>query len=219
MKLSKETLSQIKNYASINQNLMLKPGKRLATKDASNKIFSSVSITEEFPNPFAIYDVNEFLSVLSLFNDPDIDFTEKYLTIKEGNSALKYFAAAVENMVLPPEKDANLGDVIAQFDLNATILGTILKTAPVLKIQDISLVGDGSTVNIVIADKKNPTSNSYSTSVGTTTQVFKVNVAVENIKMLPGDYVVSISKRGIKLASKTSDLIYYVAIELDSVFE
>lgn len=219
MKLSKETLTLIKNYASINSNLLLKPGKKLATMAVGNKIFSSATIAEDFPVQFPIYDVNELLSVLSLFNDPDIDFSEKYLTIQEGKASLKYFAAAIEGLIVPPDREANLGDAIITFDLDSGSLATVLRTAPILKVQGISFVGDGSTVSLVVADKKNATSNSYSTVVGTTDKAFKVNVAVENIKMLPGDYEVSISQRGIKFKSKAADLTYYVAIELDSKFE
>lgn len=219
MKLSKETLNLIKNYASINGNLLLKPGKKLATIHIQNKIFSSATIAEDFPVQFPIYDVNEFLSVLSLFENPDIDFTDKYLTIKEGNSALKFFAASIDNMKLPPDKDVNFTDIVAEFDLSAALLTTIPRTAGVLKVDGISLVGDGTNLSVVIADKKNATSNSYSTTVGTTTSVFRVNVAVENIKMLPGNYKVSIGKKGLKLQLENSDLVYYVAIELDSTFE
>jgi len=219
MKLSKETLNLIKNYASINGNLLLKPGKKLATIHIQNKIFSSATIAEDFPVQFPIYDVNEFLSVLSLFENPDIDFTDKYLTIKEGNSALKFFAASIDNMKLPPDKDVNFADIVAEFDLSSALLTTIPRTAGVLKVDGISLVGDGTNLSVVIADKKNATSNSYSTTVGTTTSVFRVNVAVENIKMLPGNYKVSISKKGLKFQLENSDLVYYVAIELDSTFE
>lgn len=219
MKLSKDTLTYIKNYASINSNLLLKPGKKLATKEPANKIFSTVSIAEDFPVQFPIYDVNEFLSVYSLFDNPDIEFSEKFVTIKEGNASLKFFAAAIENLILPPDKDINFADIVVDFDMSAALLSTILKTAPVLKVQDISIVGDGSTVSIVIADKKNPTSNAYTVSVGVTTKTFKVNVSTLNLKMLSGDYSVKINRKGIQFQSKTSDLVYYVAMELDSSFE
>ena len=219
MKLSKETLTYIKNYASINPNILLKPGKKLSTKEPTNKIFSTVSIVEDFPIQFPIYDLNEFLSVYSLFDNPDLEFSEKFVTIKEGTASLKFFAAAIENLVLPPDRDITFADIVVEFDLSSSLLSTILKTAPVLKVQDISIVGDGSTTSIVIADKKNPTSNSYSVSVGTTTQVFKVNVSTTNLKMLSGDYSVSINPKGICLKSKSTDLVYYVAMELDSKFE
>ena len=218
MKLSKETLNLIKNYASISGNLLLKPGKKLSTVHIQNKVFSHASIAEDFPMQFPIYDVNELLSVLSLFTDPEIEFSEKFLTIKEGKSSLKYFAASMDNMKVPPDREVNFTDIVAEFEMSSALLTTIPRTAGVLKVDGLSLVGDGSTINIDIADKKNPTSNSYSTTVGTTTETFKVNIAVDNFKMLPGDYTVSIGRKGLRFISKTSDLVYYIAIELDSVF-
>lgn len=219
MKLSKETLNLIKNYSSISPNLLLKPGKKLSTIHIQNKVFSYVSITEDFPVEFPIYDLGDFLSVFSLFTDPDIEFSEKYLTITEGKSSLKYFAASRDNMKLPPDKEVNFTDVVATFDLTSAHLNTIPRTAGVLKVDGMSIVGNGSTIMIVVADKKNATSNSYATEVGTTTANFKVNVAIDNIKMLPGDYEVSLNRKGMRVQSKTSDLVYYVAIELDSKFE
>ena len=219
MKLSKETLMLIKNYASINSNLLLKPGNKLATKEPTGKIFSTSPIVEDFPIQFPIYDVNEFLSVYSLFENPNVDFNEKFLTITDGNASIKFFAAALETLVIPPDRGVNFGDIIVEFDLPASLLNTLLKTAPILKVQDISILGDGTTTSIIIADKKNPTSNSYSTAVGTTSKVFKVNVSALNLKMMSGDYVVKISQKGVQFVSKSSSLVYYVAIELDSVFE
>ena len=219
MKLSKETLNLIKNYAAINGNLLLKPGKKLATIHLQNKIFSSASIAEDFPVAFPIYDVNEFLSVMSLFDSPDLEFTDKYLTLKEGNSSLKFFAASIDNMKLPPDKDVNFTDVVAEFDLSSALLTSIPRTAGVLKVDSVALVGDGTNLSVVIGDRKNATSNSYSTVIGTTTTVFNVGLAVENIKMLPGNYKVSIAKKGLKFQMENSDLVYYVAIELNSTFE
>jgi hypothetical protein len=96
----------------------------------------------------------------------------------------------------------------------------ILKTASLLKSPDVSIVGNGSTVSLVVAPKKNQTGNAYTTTLGTTTLNFKVNLLVDNLKLLSGDYDVSISSKKIsRFKSKTSDLVYYVAVEADSTFE
>lgn len=219
MKLSKETLTLIKNYSAISPNLVLKPGKKLSTIHLQNKILANANIVEDFPLQFPIYDLGDFLSVLSIFNDPDLDFSEKYLTIKEGNAELKYFASSLNNMKCPPEKEFGFEDIIVEFELTGALFNIIPKTAGVLKVNDFSIAGDGSSINIVIADKKNATSNSYSTKIGTTTSTFKINIAIDNFKMLPGDYLVSINKKAMRLQSKTSDLVYFVALEFDSVFE
>ena len=218
MKLSKETLSLIKNYASINNNLLFKPGNVLSTIAVSNTIMSSSTVAETFPNEFGIYDVNEFLAVLSLFEDADLTFDEKFVTIKQGNSSIKYFAAA-PNTIVVPKKEIVFPDAEINFKLEASVLAMILKTAPILKSTDVAIVGDGSTITVMVGDKKNATSNAYTYTLGTTTSAFRVNLKIENLKMVPGDYDVSISSKKIsRFKSKTSDLVYYVAVEADSDF-
>ena len=218
MKLSKETLALIKNYASINNNLLFKPGNVLSTIAVSNTIMSSSTVAETFPSEFGIYDVNEFLAVLSLFEDPDLEFSEKTVSIKQGNSSIKYFAAA-PNSIVVPKKEIIFPEAEINFKLEANVLAMILKTAPILKSTDVALLGDGSTINVIVGDKKNATSNAYTYTLGTTTSVFKVNLKIENLKMVPGDYDVSISSKKISRFKSAGDLVYYVAIEADSTFE
>ena len=218
MKLSKETLGLIKNYASINNNLLFKPGNILSTIAVSNTIMSSCTVAETFPSEFGIYDVNEFLAVLSLFEDPDLEFSEKTVAVKQGNSSIKYFAAA-PNSIVVPKKEIVFPEAEINFKLEANVLAMILKSAPILYSTDVALLGDGSTINVVVGDKKNATSNAYTYTLGTTTSVFKVNLKIENLKMVPGDYDVSISSKKISRFKGVGDLVYYVAIEADSTFE
>jgi ribosomal protein L28 len=103
--------------------------------------------------------------------------------------------------------------------MSANMLNMIQKTASVLRAADVSIVGDGSNITVVVGDKKNSTGNSYSASVGTTDKTFKVNLKVENLKMLPGDYTVSISSKKISRFKGNGDLVYYVAVEADSSFD
>lgn len=219
MKLSKETLALIKNYASINSNLLLKAGNKLSTLAVGNTIMSTVTVAETFPSEFGIYDVNEFLGALSLFDDADLEFSDKYVTMSQGKGSIKYFAAAESAMVVP-KKDITFPDAEINFTLDANVYSMILKTAPLLKSSDVSLVGNGSTIAIVVVDKKNQTGNAYNYELGTTTLNFKINLKIDNLKMLPGDYDVSISSKKIsRFKAKGSDLVYYVAVEADSTFE
>ena len=96
----------------------------------------------------------------------------------------------------------------------------IHRTASVLRATDLQIIGDGSEIKLIVGDKKNPTGNAYNAVAGSTSKTFQANLKVENLKMLPGDYVVSISSRKIsRFKSPTSDLVYYVAVEADSTFE
>jgi hypothetical protein len=218
MKLSKETVALFKNFAGINSNLLLKQGNKLATISAQKNVMSDATVAETFPD-FGIYDLNEFLGAMSLFDDPDLTFSEKYVTIKQGSMSIKYFAADA-TVLTAPQKAITFPEAEINFNLSAANLNMIHKTASVLRAADVSIVGDGSTVTAVVGDKKNATGNSFSEPVGTTDKSFKVNLKVENLKMLPGDYSVSISSKKIsRFQSTATDLVYYVAVEADSTFE
>jgi len=218
MKLSKDTVGLFKNFAGINSNLLLKQGNKLATISTQKNVMSDTVVTETFPADFGIYDLNEFLGAMSLFEDPELDFSDKYVTIKEGGASIKYFAAEVGNLVVP-QKAIVFPEAEIEFTLTSTMLNMIQKTSSVLRATDLQIVGDGSKMVIQVGDKKNANGNTYNAQVGSTDKEFKVNLKVENLKMLPGDYLVSISSKKIsRFKATSSELVYYVAVEADSVF-
>jgi len=217
MKLSKETVGLFKNFAGINSNLLLKSGNKLATISAQKNVMADATVTETFPD-FGIYDLNEFLGAMSLFDDPELDFSDKYVTIKQGNSSIKYFAAEA-SVLTAPQKAITFPDTDIEFNLTANMLEMIRKTAGVLRASDLSIVGDGNKITAVVGDKKNATGNTFSEPVGDTDKTFKVNLKVENLKMLPGDYAVSVSSKKISRFQGSGDLVYYVAVEADSTFD
>jgi ribosomal protein L28 len=218
MKLSKETVALFKNFAGINSNLLLKNGNKLATISGQKNVMADATVTETFPD-FGIYDLNEFLGAMSLFDDPDLNFQDKYVSISQGSMKIKFFAAD-PTVLTAPQKAITFPDAEINFTMTAAMLNMIHKTASVLRAADVSIVGDGTNVIAVVGDKKNATGNSFSESVGSTDKTFKVNLKVENLKMLPGDYEVSISSKKIsRFKSPSSDLVYYVAVEADSTFE
>lgn len=218
MKLSKETQALFKNFAGINGNLLLKAGNKLSTISGQKNVMADATVAETFPD-FGIYDLNEFLGAMSLFDDPDLDFQDKYVSISQGNMKIKFFAADA-SVLTAPQKSITFPDAEINFSLSAANLQMIHKTASVLRAADVSIVGDGSQIVAVVGDKKNATGNSFSEPVGTTDKSFRVNLKVENLKMLPGDYEVSISSKKIsRFKANAGDLVYYVAVEADSTFE
>lgn len=219
MKLSKETVALLKNFAGINSNLLIKAGNKLSTISGAKNVMSDATVAETFAADFGIYDLNEFLGAMSLFEDPDLDFSQKFVTITQGSDSIKYFAAEA-SVLSAPTKAINFPDSDVDFTLTSAMLDMIKKTSSVLGASDLSIVGDGSTLTAVVGDKKNASGNSYNTPLGSTDKTFKVNLKVENLKMLPGDYTVSISSKKIsRFKAINSDLVYYVAIEADSSFE
>ena len=220
MKLSDNTLNVLKNFAGINNSILVKEGNKLRTISVAKNILAEANITEEFPRDVAIYDLNQFLNGLSLHADPDLDFSpESYITIKEGKRRVKYFYADPQVIVAPPEKDITLPTEDVCFQLDSTALDKLLKAAAVYQLPDLSAIGENGVVKLVVRDKKNDTSNEYAVGVGETDSVFTFNFRVENIKIIPGAYNVVVSSKLLSKFSNTQyDLQYYIALEPDSTF-
>jgi hypothetical protein len=219
MELSKETLTLIKNFAGINGSLMLKAGNKLATISEGKNVMAEATIAEDLPMDFGIYDLNEFLNVVSLFQTTNLDFQEKYVLVSDGGtSRIKYFAAG-EGVVKAAPSTIKFPTADVTFTLDASQLAMIQRTSSALKASDVSIVGVDGKLKVIVSDKKNDTSNAYEVVIGDTDETFKANLKVENLKMLPNDYTVEISKKKISRFKHTaSDLTYFIAVEADSEF-
>ena len=220
MKLSDNTLTILKNFAGINNSMLVKEGTKLRTISVAKNILAEADIKEEFPRDFAIYDLNQFLNGLSLHADPDLDFKEdSYLSIREGKRRVKYFFADPNVIIAPPEKEINLPSQDVCFQLDSASLEKLVKAAAVYQLPDLSAVGEAGVIKLVVRDKKNDTSNEYAIVVGETDKEFTFNFKVENIKIIPGAYDVVVSSKLLSQFTNTKyNLTYYIALEPDSTF-
>ena len=220
MNLSEKTLTILKNFAGINNSILVKQGTSLRTISVAKNILAEAEIKEEFPREFGIYDLNQFLNGLGLHQDPDLNFGEEsYLMIHEGKRKVKYFYADPNVIISPPDKNIELPSEDVHFQLESTSLEKLLKAAAVYQLPDLCVVGENDAVKIVVRDKKNDTSNSYSIEVGETDKNFTFNFKVENIKIIPGAYDVGVSSKLLSKFQNTQyDLKYYIALEPDSTF-
>ena len=222
MKLSDNTLTILKNFAGINNSILVKKGNKLRTISVAKNILAEAEISpEEFPRDFAIYDLNQFLNGLSLHQDPEMDFSEaSYLTIREGRRKVKYFYADPAVIISPPEKEITLPSEDVHFQLDSSSLEKLLKAAAVYQLPDFCVVGNAGVIKLVVRDKKNDTSNEYSIKVGETDKEFVFNFKVENIKIIPGAYDVVVSSKLLSKFTNTSfELNYFIALEPDSTFK
>ena len=220
MKLSDQTLNILKNFAGINNSILVKQGTQLRTISVAKNILAEAAIEEDFPRDFAVYDLNQFLNGLSLHQDPDLDFSpDSYISIKEGKRRVKYFYADPNVIVSPPDKEITLPSDDVHFQLDSTALEKLLKAAAVYQLPDLSAVGEAGVVKLVVRDKKNDTSNEFAVVVGETDKEFSFNFKVENIKIIPGAYDVVVSQKLLsKFTNTNCDLKYYIALEPDSTF-
>jgi len=220
MKLSDNALAILKNFAGINNSILVKQGNKLRTISVAKNILAEAEIKEDFPRDFAIYDLNQFLNGLSLHQDPDLDFNQdSYLSIKEGKRRVKYFFADPNVIIAPPEKEITLPSQDVCFQLDSVTLDKLVKAAAVYQLPDMSAIGENGVIKLVVRDKKNDTSNEYAIVVGETSDEFEFNFKVENIKIIPGAYEVVVSSKLLSQFTNTQhNLKYYIALEPDSTF-
>ena len=220
MKLSDNALAILKNFAGINNSILVKEGNKLRTISVAKNILAEAEIKEEFPRDFAIYDLNQFLNGLSLHQDPDLDFQQDtYLSIKEGKRRVKYFFADPNVIIAPPEKEITLPTQDICFQMDSVTLEKLVKAAAVYQLPDLSAIGEAGVIKLVVRDKKNDTSNEYAIVVGETDKEFSFNFKVENIKIIPGAYDVVVSSKLLSQFTNTQhNLKYYIALEPDSTF-
>jgi hypothetical protein len=220
MKLSNNTIALLKNFASINNSILVKKGNKLRTISVAKNILAEADVVEEFPRDFAIYELNQFLNGLTLHQDPDLDFTENsHITIREGKRRVKYFYADPNVILSPPDKEINFPSKDVCFQLESSSLEKLVKAAAVYQLPDLSIVGDAGVIRLVVRDKKNDTSNEYSIIVGETDNEFIFNFKVEYIKIIPGSYEVVVSKHLLSQFINTNyNLKYFIALEPDSTF-
>lgn len=219
MQFSKDTVSILKSLSAVNTNILFKPGSKLSSISPQKNVMVDIDVAEKFPKEFGIYDLSEFLGVLSLFDDADVTFTDKYATISEGDSSIQYYAADPSILVVP-QKSLTFPATDVEFNLSAATLSKVMKTAGVLRSSDVSIVGDGKAVSIVVADLKSATANSFKISVGKSSVKFTANLKTDNLKLIPGDYEVSLSAKKISRFKHSSiPATFFVALESSSRFD
>ena len=228
MNLSNETVSVLKNFATINQNLVIKSGSSISTMSAMKNIVASAEVKETWPTDFAIYDLNEFLSALSLFEKPSLDFKRDFVVITEDGSTgktLKYWYSD-PSVVTTPTKEITMPECEVNFSLENDMLSNVQKAAAVIGVPDMVLEAmDSGTALLKVTDKKNATANDYAVKVGVNNKdgknlPYKFWFKVENLKLLSGTYDVSISSKNIShFVNANVDIKYWIALEPESKYD
>jgi len=225
MKLSNDTLSVLKNFGAINPGIMFKKGKTLKTVSSHKNILAEVNIKEDIPADFGVYDLNNFLSVVSLHKeDPTFEFDEKHLIIvgNKGRSKFKYRFCEPTMIVTPPEKALSMPDPEISFELTSEDFDWIMKAASVVGSPQIAIESDGKTINVLTLDLQNDSAHTDSLEIGKGNgNKYRMIFKTENIsKVFHGSYDVSISSKGIShFKHKAIPLQYWITTEQGSKFE
>lgn len=222
MKISNDTLLILKNFASINTNIVFKPGDKIATISNVKNIFAKATIKEEIPNQFAIYDLNSLLAMLTLMENQEVSFGDKSLIVSSDKGTFEYFYSNPEVVTSAPDGEIEHVDVY-KFKLAAEDIQMVMKAAAITGAPTISVTNKNQSVSLSVSDRKNDSSNSFKKNVGTAFDDFDVFIAVENLKVIPDAYEVSVAKtqngkaKFLHFRHESKQLQYWIAAEPGSV--
>jgi hypothetical protein len=221
MKLSENTITLLKNFSAINPNMLFKPGKTIQTVSEAKNIMASATIDEEIPQQFGVYDLTEFLATLDLVENPDLVFDEHFLTVKDGRTSVKYYYSAPEVLTTPP-RQVTMPNPELTLELSRDTIDKLKRAASVLGHASLEILGNNGQVSLNIVDVKNATANTFSLNLGDDNpckESFCFILSIGNLKMIPGDYTVSISSKLIShFKNKNQDVQYWLALEKTSYF-
>lgn len=222
MELTAKTLDVLKNYASINSNIVIEKGAVVKTVSEAKNVLSSATLDTEFPRGFGIYDLNEFLSTLSLLDSPRITFDESYALISDGSgrSRIKYHYTNPD-ILTSPKKDIIMPECEVKFTLDRDTLSRVKRAASVLGHTEMSVANQDGVLVLSVIDNNDKTSNAFSIDVDGTfgDEAFNFVFNISNLKMVEGDYDVGISSKLIShFVNKESGIEYWVALEKTSTY-
>lgn len=217
MKFSERTINILKNFATINQSVVLKPGKQLRTISPQKTIMAVANIDDEIPAEACIYDMSRFLSTYALFGEPDIQIASNHFVISQGKKSNKYYFADKSMVITPPEKEISIPSNDVEVNVEWADLQSVIKASGVLQLPEIAFDGDGETCSLTAIDSNNTTADKFGIELGATSDKFRLIIKTENLKLLPQNYKVTLSSKGIS-KFEGSDVTYFVAIESKSFY-
>jgi hypothetical protein len=224
MHISRETLSILKNFRDLNSNILISPGNVVKTLTGAKNVMAEATVTEQFPVEFGIWDLTSFLGTVSLFDDPDFDFHEKFVTISNGGKAkVKYFYSE-PTLLTVPTKDVKMPTSVVSLTLEESSFNELKKAGSVLGLTDLTIKSDGSEVTATLYDKGNKGSNTYSIEIENVDfeegAVFNFDYNIENLRFIPGSYTVNIAEKIVSefVNADGIDLTYWVALESTSSY-
>jgi hypothetical protein len=216
---SKNTLSILKNFSSLNSNLLIKPGDIIKTITPSKNGMAIAKVDEKFDVEFGIWDLNKFLGVISLFSTPSFDFGQKSMKIKNGGNSVVNYYYSEPRLLSVPTKDVIMPEVNVSITMTDKQFSELQKAASVMQLSDLSFTTDNGQIVAMVSDLGDPTTNTYKVVVeekynGTE---FLFNFKMENIKILPGDYKINFAKNVVgEFVHKTISLTYWFAMEANT---
>lgn len=223
MKLNDNTLTVLRNFASIQPNLLVEAGDTIKTMAEARNVMCTAKLDQSFDCDFGIYDLNEFLNVLTLVDEPTLDFKEKHVVVSgaSGRSSVKYFYVGDKSLLTSVAKSVNLPEFEVNFTLDESTLNRVRKASNVLGHPKLTIRAENGVIRLSVTDNEDDTSNSFSIDVAGSYEhedfMFVMNI--DNLKLIAGDYDVEVSSKLLsRFTNKTTNVEYFIALEKSSTY-
>jgi hypothetical protein len=218
MQFSDRTLTILKSFSTINKSILMQPGSVLKTITPEKTLLATATIPDQIPSQACIYDLSRFLSILSLHSQPDVEFHDKYFIITEGKQRTRSAFADISMIHTPPEKDIQITDADVEVAVSWEDIQSVVKAAGVLQFSEVAFVGQDGKCYLKAIDSSTEKADDYGVEIGVTPDTFKIIIKTDNLKLLPQDYKVTLSSKGIS-EFKGNEATYYVAIDTKSTYK
>lgn len=222
MELDNKCISVLKNFAGVNPSIVIDQGNTIKTISEAKNVIASATVEQTFDQQFGIYDLNEFLNVVSLVDQPRLRFEENNVLIGDmaGRSTIRYYFTDTDMVTRPPEK-FNMPEPDVKFILTHDVLNRLKRAASALGHSELAITPNNGSVALTIQDSENATSNSFSIDVDGEYDVsnFKFICNISYLKLLPDDYEVGISSKLISHYQAMNEKVeYFIALEKSSTY-
>ena len=218
MKFSNDTLNVLKSFTAINKSILLTEGNVIKTITPEKTLIAIAEVPDTMPSQACVYDLSRFLSILSLHSNPDVEFHDKYFIITEGKQRTRYAFADISMIHTPPEKEIQITDADVEVAVSWEDIQSVVKAAGVLQFSEVAFVGQDGKCYLKAIDSSSERADDYGVEIGVTPDTFKIIIKTDNLKLLPQDYKVTLSSKGIS-EFKGNEATYYVAIDTKSTYK
>lgn len=217
MYLSTRTLDILNNFTKINPSLIVEENVSiLSSMNISKSFMGKAKVTETFPKAFAIFDLKRFLGVLSLFENPDLTFSDTYVRIEGDNQKAKYVYAEPSALNVPTQNIVTFPEPDVCFTVTSNDLKAINDACAIMQFEEVAIIGDGDMISLRALKSGDASAGEYRVDVGESSKEFRVIIKQEYLsKIILDTYEVALANNEIA-QFRANDLVYWIGIATEN---
>lgn len=125
MILSEQSLALLKSLSRVSKSVYLEKGNVQRVASPNSTVVCEVTLEEEIPDNFGIYDLSALLNLIKVCDAPDIDFSGKSLIVTDTKNGMRaVFNASAKELINTVDSmdDILNADISLMFDLPGEVL-------------------------------------------------------------------------------------------------